>query len=80
MFPLTITASTPDLSDIAEITFYAKGEGDPELLKTYPSPTEDTFTFKWNSVPVSGAYELYADIVTKDSATYQSQKILVNIL
>lgn len=80
MFPLTITASTPDLSDIAEITFYAKGEGDPELLKTYSSPTEDTFTFKWNSVPVSGAYELYADIVTKDSATYQSQKILVNIL
>ena len=79
-FPLTINVETPDLTDITEITFYARGSGEPELLKTYSSPTESTFTFKWDSSSASGDYKLYAQITDKDENTTKSREISVTIL
>jgi 1A family penicillin-binding protein len=80
MFPLTITAETTDLADIAEISFFARGDTGVELLKIFSSPAESTFTFKWNSVLGSGEYELYAEITDKDRMTAQSPSISVTVL
>ncbi|MBU1146103.1 penicillin-binding protein, partial [Patescibacteria group bacterium] len=62
MFPLAVTAGADDISNIAEISFYAKGSGDPELLKNYSSPTETSFSFRWDTTPTPGTYQLYAEV------------------
>lgn len=81
MFPLTITAYTPNLPDIAEISFFVEtSSSSPELLKTFSSPTEDTFTFKWNSVIGPGDYVLYAQIKDKEGVITKSASISVKIL
>ena len=80
MFPLSITASTPDIADIAEISFFAKGPGGPELLKTYSTPSEDTFTFRWTSAPHTGDFQLYAEVTDKDGTTTRSRPISVTVL
>lgn len=80
MFPLSVTASTPDLADIAEISFFAKGPGGPELLKTYSTPSEDTFTFRWTSAPHTGEFQLYAEVTDKDGTTTRSRPISVTVL
>ncbi len=80
MFPLSITASTSDLSDIAEISFFAKGPGGPELLKTYSTPSEDTFTFRWTSAPHTGDFQLYAEVTDKDGTTTRTRPISVTVL
>jgi hypothetical protein len=80
MFPLTVTAGTSDLSSIAEISFFAKGPGGPELLKIYPAPAEDTFTFRWTSAPHTGEFQLYAEVTDKDGTTTRSRPISVTVL
>lgn len=80
MFPLMITASASDLSDIAEITFYVKNHGTSEILKTYSSSTEAEFSFRWTDNPGPGEYELYAQITDKDGNTTKSSSITVTIL
>jgi 1A family penicillin-binding protein len=80
MFPLSITAETPDIADIAEISFYAEGASGRELLKTYSTPAENTFTFRWSATPTPGAYQLYADVTDKSGATTRSRPISVTVL
>lgn len=80
MFPLSITAETPNLAEIAEISFYAKGSGEPELLKTYSSPEEATFTFRWTGTPSTGAYQLYSEVTDISGSTSRSRPISVTVL
>jgi 1A family penicillin-binding protein len=80
MFPLTITAETPDIADISEISFYAKGAGEPELLKTYFTPTESTFSFRWTATPTPGSYQLYTEVSDQSGATTRSRPISVTVL
>ncbi|MBU1146353.1 hypothetical protein KKD80_02285, partial [Patescibacteria group bacterium] len=65
---------------IAEISFYAKGSGDPELLKNYSSPTETSFSFRWDTTPTPGTYQLYAEVTDKSGASSRSRIISVTVL
>ncbi len=80
MFPLTLTVAVSDLSDIAEINFYVKNHGAPQLLKTYSSPTEDIFTFQWATSPSPGDYNLYAEITDSTGATTKSPPITITVI
>ncbi|MFZ5364282.1 MAG: penicillin-binding protein [Patescibacteria group bacterium] len=80
MFPLSVTADIDDISNIAEVSFYAKGAGNPELLKTYSSPEEATFSFRWSGTPSSGTYQLYAEVTNVSGATTRSKPISVTVL
>lgn len=79
-FPLTISADTVDLADIAEINFYVQTSDGPELLKSYSSPSETEFSFKWQTAPSSGNYSIYAQITDKDGALTTSPSISVTVL
>jgi 1A family penicillin-binding protein len=79
-FPLTITAETPDLADLAEISFYFKNAEEIELLKTFSSPTESTFSFKWQTAPPSGTYEIFAQTTDKDGNITKSSSISLTVL
>jgi membrane carboxypeptidase/penicillin-binding protein PbpC len=80
MFPLSVTAEADDLSNIAEISFYAKGAGEPELLKTFSAPTETTFTFRWTATPTPGSYQLYSEVTDISGSTSRSRPISVTVL
>jgi 1A family penicillin-binding protein len=80
MFPLLITATADDITNIAEINFYAKGDTETELLKTYSTPTDSTFSFRWDTSPAPGNYELYADVIDTDGNTTRSRSISVTVL
>ncbi len=79
-FPLTVTADTPDFADIAEISFYLKSADETELLKTFSTPTESSFVFKWQTAPPTGDYEIYAQSTDKDGNTSKSSSISVTVM
>lgn len=79
-FPLTITADADEISNIAEISFYAKGAGEPELLKTYSAPAESAFSFRWTTAPAPGSYQLYTEVTDKSGYTTRSRPISVTVL
>ncbi len=81
-FPLSLQVSIGNPEQIRNLTFYflKKGESTSEIIQTLNSINSKDVIYNWEQVPVSGEYNIYAEVEMLDNQLVRNNgvNIIVN--
>lgn len=78
-FPYIIKAFAYDPAGISKIDFYYSQDGQPSLIDTITSPTNENITLTWSTAPPAGTYKVYFIITNISGTTTQSDYVSIII-
>ena len=80
-FPLSLQVRIGSPEQIKNLSFYflKKGDSAPELIQALSSISNKDVTYKWDQVPVSGEYNIYAEVTMLDNQLVRNKGISVTI-
>lgn len=79
-FPITISASLTDVSDIKKIDFfYGQNKNDGYLIASVLGPDQTYQSISWTSTPRAGSYKLWVEAIDSNEQVLKSQAITIHV-